>query len=115
MGRYQFEVPPAGDNDAQLAGDLRAAVIRATFEHKMTFMCHDGSTLAAVVPVGVAIALEPGSVQLGTDTCWTELPSQVRCPAGHRIEQISFTNDRPVALHSDATVCTHTEATALAS
>lgn len=113
MARTEFEIPPAGDDAAEvrLAGELRAAVNRARAEHRMTFAMLGGGTAAAIVPVGVAVAMEPSTVQLAGDTCWTELPSGgVRCPAGHKIVQVEFygTGIPPKALHDDGTPCTHT-------
>lgn len=53
-------------DDAQLARQVREAEQLAADEHRMTFFVRDGHRTGAVVPVGVAVAMEPGSVTLGS-------------------------------------------------
>src|SRR5580704_5236033 len=91
--RAEFEIPPAGDDasEVKLAGELRAGVNRARYEHRMTFVQLDGDTLAALVPVDVAVAMEPNVVRLDGDTHWTELPSGgLFCGAGDKIGQLTW-------------------------
>lgn len=113
--RDEFELHPAARDDTatevDLAGELRAAVNRATSEHRMTFVVSGGHTAAAIVPVGVAIAMEPSTVRLAGDASWTELPAEgMWCPAGRKIDNVTWRKGvgRPEAQHDDGTMCTHT-------
>jgi hypothetical protein len=111
--RAEFEIPPAGDDasEVKLAGELRAGVNRARYEHRMTFVQLDGDTLAALVPVDVAVAMEPRVVRMSGDTCWTELPATgMFCAQGRKIGTITWRKDggHPEAEHLDGSVCDHT-------
>ena len=114
MARTEVDMPPAGDDAAEvkLAGELRAAVNRAVTEHRMTHFMLDGCTAAAVVPVGVALALEPSTVRLAGDVSWTELPSGgMACPAGIKVTGISWhggPDGKAEASHADGSRCEHT-------
>lgn len=105
----QFEVPGDGDGDpAQIVTQLRLAIAHALSEHRMTYLVVGGNKAAGIVPLGVAVAMEPGSVQLGTDTCWTQLPrSGMICPAGQKIIQVTFYDEGVKAVHDDSTPCGH--------
>jgi hypothetical protein len=53
-------------DNAQLASQLLDAAQRAHEDQRMTFITSAGKRIGAVVPIGIAVALEPGDgVQLG--------------------------------------------------
>ena len=76
----------------------------------MTFVVSGGHTAAAIVPVGVAIAMEPSTVRLAGDASRTELPAEGRGPAGRKIDNVTWRKGvgRPEAQHDDGAMCTHT-------
>jgi hypothetical protein len=113
MGRIEIELTPAGDDAAEvaLAGEFRAAAHRAAAQGRMTFVMEGGRTAGAFVPVGVAVAMDPGVVRMSGDTSWTELPPEgLFCPAGRKIDNVTWRKGvgRPEAQHDDGTMCTHT-------
>lgn len=111
MAREEIHMDPAGTDEAEvkLAGEMRAAVNRARTEGRMTFVMQDGVTAGAFVPVGVAVAMDPGVVRMSGDTHWTDLPADgMRCAAGWKIDHVSWRAGRPEGHHDDGTLCMHT-------
>lgn len=110
------EIDLVTTDDQVLAGALVDAAQRAREEHRMTFLIGGGGqTVAAIVPVGVAVAMDPGVVRMAGDTHWTELPAGgMTCPAGEKIIQVTFSGSGipPEAVHDDSTPCTHTRSPA---
>jgi hypothetical protein len=59
-----YVIELVGPHDDQIGDALREAADLAENEHRMTFLARNGKRIGAIVPVGVAVALEPGGYQL---------------------------------------------------
>ena len=107
-----IEIDIATTDDKALAKGLVDAAQLAREQARMTVVKSGTETIAAIVPYGVALALEPGVVRLAGDTSWTELPAEgLFCPAGRKIGSVTWKRavGRPEAVHADdGTMCTDT-------
>lgn len=96
----------SGKTGEQLCGEMLAAAQRASELHRMTYLASGERNVAAIVPLDIAVALDPGSFQLSGETHWTSLPAGgMSCQHGMKITQLTWSDAGMAALHEDGSAC----------